>query len=81
MSKNISIVIGVVLLGTIVWASGFMCGRRYDSTHPTVTHEHKWTDWGDPSADQNSRDRQYIQFRHCTNCGVAQFRVVQEQQP
>jgi hypothetical protein len=45
----------------------------------SVSHEHQWGMWGDPDPDENNgKNAQFIQFRNCTNCGLAEFRVVLE---
>jgi len=47
--------------------------------NPEVVHTHEWGQWGDPDPDENNgKNAQFIQFRRCTNCGLAQFRVVLE---
>lgn len=59
--------------------TGFLAGQRHLVTPDTEAHTHQWSQWGDPDPDDNNgKNAQFIQFRHCTNCGVAEFRVVLE---
>lgn len=59
--------------------TGFLAGQRHQITPEQEAHIHQWGQWGDPDPDENnSKNAQFIQFRRCTNCGLAEFRVVLE---
>lgn len=77
--KILWLLVAVFVAGTI--GGGLYFKKNHPSQPEAPVHEHQWGKWQepeDPEPDSTAQAVKYVQFRSCTNCGVAEFRVVQE---
>lgn len=71
------IIAAIAAIGISTWMGGVSYGQRHLSLEKAPLHEHVWSQWADPTASPDtSHGIDFIQFRHCTNCGMAEFRPV-----
>ena len=73
----------VIMFGPLLlaaWTTGYLTGTQH-RTIKTPVHEHQWGPWQPPQSTDSKYDLNFIQFRQCTNCGLAEKRLVSEARP
>lgn len=79
MKQKIALAIAAALiLAASMFAGGYATGLKHREAE-AVSHEHGWTQWEAPVAGKDSPTDHlpgYVQFRRCTNCGMAEIRSV-----
>ena len=69
------IAVAVTALGLL--SLGYGLGRGYESWSGAERHTHQWSEWEKPSAGPDATTA-WVQFRYCTNCGLAEYRAVEQ---
>lgn len=76
----------LIVVAALVLFSLWMAGFSYGKGHPLAlergpVHQHQWGEWAQPIKleGDNRVSRSYIQFHTCTNCGLSEYRFIQEQ--
>ncbi len=74
---QILVVLTMAALCVIVVAfdRGYILTFQHKMLESEVSHTHQWSIW-EPGQQRN--DGTFLQFRHCTNCGLGEMRKVQE---
>lgn len=78
--------LALIAVAAMVLFSLWMAGFSYGKGHPTAlergaVHRHEWGAWAQPSKldGDNRPSKSYIQFHTCTNCGLSEYRFIQEE--